>query len=81
MGTMLKKIWVYTINHKWSKDILRANLLYLLLVLIYNLFHFRLRPISWHLFNKAFWLMNLCLVIKMFLNAYDKAERQNKKIQ
>lgn len=59
-----------------GQDILRANLLYLLLVLVYNLVHFHLQPISWHLFSKAFLLMNLCLIIKMFLNAYDKAERQ-----
>lgn len=76
MRIMIKKIWDYTISHKWSKNILRANLLYLLLVLVYNLVHFHLQPISWHLFSKAFLLMNLCLIIKIFLNAYDKAERQ-----
>lgn len=73
---MIKRSWEYIVSHKWSKDILRANLLFVVLVVLYNIFHFQLKPISLHFFIKTFLLMNLCLVIKMFLNAYDKAERQ-----
>lgn len=51
-------------------------MLFVVLVVLYNLLHFQLKPINFHFFNKTFWLMNLCLVIKMFLNAYDKAEKQ-----
>ena len=73
---MINHSWNYIISHKWSKDILRANLLFVFLVILYNLFHFQLKSISLHFFIKTFLLMNLCLIIKMFLNAYDKAEKQ-----
>lgn len=36
--SFISNIWSYTINHKWSKDILRANILFILLVIIYDLF-------------------------------------------
>ena len=42
---MIKNIWIYIVDHKWSKDILRANLLFMVLVLIYNLFRFHLEEI------------------------------------
>lgn len=73
---MIKRSWNYILTHKWAKDILRANMLFVVLVVLYNLLHFQLKPINFHFFNKTFWLMNLCLVIKMFLNAYDKADKQ-----
>ncbi len=73
---MIKSAWNYIVSHKWSKDILRANLLYIVLVICYDLVHFSLKPVSFHLCMRAFWLMNLCLVIKLFINAYDKVERQ-----
>lgn len=68
---MAKQIWNYIINHKWSKDILRANFLYLLLMVIYALLHFHLKPVSWRLFGKTFLLMNLCLVINTLWTLYD----------
>lgn len=36
--SFISNIWSYTISHKWSKDILRANILFILLVIIYDLF-------------------------------------------
>ena len=41
--SFISNIWSYIINHKWSKDILRANILFILLVIIYDLFHFSLK--------------------------------------
>ncbi len=67
---MLQRCWNYIIKHKWSKDILRANLLFIVLTFLYNLLHFSLKPISLHFFLKIFLLMNLCLAINTFLEAY-----------
>ncbi|MCH3921848.1 hypothetical protein [Limosilactobacillus sp.] len=75
---MLKRCWDYIVSHKWSKDILRANLLFIALVICYNLFHFHLKPISFHFFNKTFWLMNLCLFIKLCWDAFDRLQKQTK---
>lgn len=69
---MQNQLWQYIISHKWSNDLLRANLLFLILVLLYSLFHFSLQTIGWHLFLKNWCLMNICLFIKQGLNAYDK---------
>ena len=60
-----RKCWNYIIYHHWSKDILRANILYIFLVIVYNLCHFSLTIIHWHIFNQFFWLMNLCLFFKL----------------
>ncbi|QDK47757.1 hypothetical protein DPH67_00915 [Limosilactobacillus reuteri] len=43
--SFISNIWSYIINHKWSKDILRANILFILLVIIYDLFHFSLNVV------------------------------------
>lgn len=32
-----RRCWNYIIHHRWSKDILRANLFYIFLVVVYNL--------------------------------------------
>lgn len=69
---MINNIWNYIITHKWSKDILRANILFIALVIIYNIFHFNLQPVSWHFFFKTFLLMNLCLAINLLLNFVDQ---------
>lgn len=69
---MIKNIWNYAISHKWSKDILRANFLYIVLVIIYDIFHFHLQPINWHFFFKTLVLMNLCLAIKLVLTILDQ---------
>lgn len=74
---MVNNIWNYIINHKWSKDILRANILFIVLVLLYNIFHFKLQPINWHFFWRTFWLMNLCLGINLLLNMIDQAISEN----
>lgn len=71
---MLNHVWHYVISHKWSKDILRANLLFVFLIVLYNLLRFHLKPVSFHFFIKFLLLMNLCLIINMFLNAYYKME-------
>ncbi len=69
---MQNQLWQYIISHKWSKDLYRANLLFVVLILLYNLFHFSLQPIGWNLFFKNIGLMNLCLFIKQGLGAYEK---------
>lgn len=68
----LGKCWNYIVHHYWSKDILRANILYVFLVLIYEMVHFSLKPIHWTTFNKVFWLMNLCLFFKLGLDIFDR---------
>lgn len=71
-----RRCWNYIIHHRWSKDILRANLFYIFLVVVYNLCHFSLAVIHWHIFNQFFWLMNLCLFFKLSLDILDRLLRQ-----
>lgn len=71
-----RRCWTYIIHHHWSKDILRANLFYVLLVIVYNLCHFSLAAIHWHVFNLFFWLMNLCLFFKLGLDVIDRILQQ-----
>lgn len=68
-------VWDYIRSHRWSMDILRANILFIALVLIYQLVHFHLAPISWHFFWKVWLLMNVCLFIKIFFD-FDGNQRQ-----
>ena len=35
--SFIANMWSYTINHKWSKDILRANILFIRQIAINNL--------------------------------------------
>ena len=58
------------------EDILRANRFYIFLVVVYNLCHFSLAVIHWHIFNQFFWLMNLCLFFKLSLDILDRLLRQ-----
>lgn len=67
---MIKNIWIYIVDHKWSKDILRANLLFIVLVLFYNLFRFHLEEISFWIFIKIFISMNACLLFNTVLNKF-----------
>lgn len=71
-----RRFWAYIIHHHWSKDILRANLLYMVLVIVYNLCHFSLAAIHWHVITQFFWLMNLCLFFKLALDIFDHVLRQ-----
>lgn len=72
----LKATWRYIITHKWSKDILRANLFYILLIVLFDLlFHFGLRPVGWGAAFKMWLLMNLCLLVKLILDIIDKLLR------
>lgn len=68
----LSTIWFYIINHKWSKDILRANLFFIFLVIAYDLFHLSLKAIGWRIFFKVFLLLNICLFFKFFLDGIDR---------
>jgi hypothetical protein len=70
--SFISNIWSYTISHKWSKDILRANILFILLVIIYDLFHFSLKIINWRIFFKVFLLLNICLFFKFLLDGIDR---------
>lgn len=64
----LNRIWTYTINHKWSKDILRGNLLFIFLIIIYDLFHFSMAVVTWGLFFKFWLLLNICYLFKLLLD-------------
>lgn len=70
--TRCQDIWSYIINHKWSKDILRGNCLFLLLIILYQLCHFHLAPIHGALFIKCWLLMNVCLLFKLLLDGVDR---------
>lgn len=76
--TYLKNWGTYIISHKWSKDILRANLLYILLVIIYNIIQlaFPWRVIKWGSFWLFFLLLNLCLFFKVILDIVDRVRRR-----
>lgn len=67
----LDQIWQNTINHKWSKDIFRANLLYILIILIYDCFHLiyhHLRIVPAGIFFRLFIVLNVCLFFKALLD-------------
>lgn len=70
--------WHYTITHHWSKDLLRANLLLIALVVLYQLFHFHWQPIHLALFVKGWLLMNVCLLFKMLLDGIDRYRHQSR---
>src|SRR5699024_11833404 len=63
----LSYFWDYTVHHKWSKDILRANFLYVLIILLYsslNLFYSNLHLVPWGLF---IWLLFLLIYNIFFI--------------
>lgn len=74
--TYLHNIWRYIVDHRWSKDILRANIFYIVLVVIYDLVHFSLQPIKWRTFILFFCLLNLCLFFKLVLDIIDRVMRR-----
>lgn len=69
----------YINSHKRAKDILRANILFTFLTIIFNLCHFSLKGINLRIFIKTILLMNLCLVFKLLLDKIDHYLRQQKK--
>lgn len=77
---ILSNTWYYIINHRWSKDIFRANLFYVFLIIIYDLFHFSLKVIGWHVFFKIFFVMNLCLIFKFLLDGIDRYLKARKQL-
>ncbi|MBB1079638.1 hypothetical protein H5S09_07145 [Limosilactobacillus sp. STM2_1] len=80
MFSVLINTWHYTINHKWSKDILRANILFILLVIIYDFMHFSLKIINWYVFFKVFILLNICLFFKFLLDGIDRYLKERQKL-
>ena len=61
----------YTVHHKWSKDILRANFLYVLIILLYSslhLFYANLHLVPWGLFIRLLIVMNFTLFFKALLD-------------
>lgn len=70
-----RRVWKYIRTHRWSMDILRANILFIALVILYQLLHFHLAPISWHFFWKVWLLMNVCLFIKIFFDFDGNQQR------
>lgn len=69
VNNALTRFWTYIISHKWSKDILRGNILFICLVILYDLFHFHLAIIGWAVFFKFWILMNICYAFKLLLDA------------
>lgn len=67
---MWYKVWNYLWTNKWTKDWLRANILFILLVVIYQLLHFQLQEITFSLFFKCWLLLNLCLLAKTAADHY-----------
>lgn len=61
-------IWHYALHHEWSADILRANFVYIILVILFNIFHFGLQPVSWSIFFRLWLLLNLCQLFKALLD-------------
>lgn len=46
INSLFSNLWTYIVTHKWSKDILRGNILFISLVIIYDLCHFQLAIIT-----------------------------------
>lgn len=72
MKTYLIRCWDYILDHYWAKDILRANLLYLILVILFNLLHFQMHPIDWRLLVRMLIILNLCQFFKAGLDYFSK---------
>lgn len=71
MINFFNNIWTYIITHRWSKDILRGNLLFILLVILYDLCHFQLASITWGIFLKFWLLLNICYLFKLILELFN----------
>ncbi len=37
ISNLFNNLWTYILAHKWSKDILRGNILFISLIIIYDL--------------------------------------------
>ncbi len=72
MKNYLIRTWYYILNHHWTKDILRANLLYLILVILFEVIHFHLHPISGGLFFRMLIVLNICQFFKAGLDYIGK---------
>lgn len=70
INNFLSQLWTYIITHKWSKDILRGNILFIFLVVLYNLCHFQLAIIPWVIFLKFWGILNICYLFKLFLETF-----------
>lgn len=71
MKEKLLYYWQYILKHHWTKDILRANILYIVLTIIFNLFHFNLQPIHFGMFFRILILLNICQFFKALLDYYN----------
>lgn len=58
----------YLETHHKAKVWFQADVLYLGLIILYQILHFQLQPVDWHIFFKMFLLLNLCLLFKTFLD-------------
>lgn len=70
-NNLFNKLWTYTVTHKWSKDIFRGNILFIFLVLLYDLLHFQLAIITWGVFFKFWFLLNICYLFKLLLERFS----------
>lgn len=58
----------YMIHHNWTADILRANFVYITLIILFSIFHFGLQPVGWSIFFRLWLLLNLCQLFKALLD-------------
>ena len=70
INSLFSNLWTYIVTHKWSKDILRGNILFISLVIIYDLCHFQLEIITWGIFFKFWIILNICYLFKLFLDLF-----------
>ncbi|WP_102168385.1 hypothetical protein [Gardnerella vaginalis] len=70
INSLFSNLWTYIVTHKWSKDILRGNILFISLVIIYDLCHFQLAIITWGIFFKFWIILNICYLFKLFLDLF-----------
>lgn len=70
----LGELWEYIVSHKWAFDIVRADFLYVLIIVLYSFLHliypgFNLVP--WGLFWRIFVVANIVLLFKALLDYMD----------
>lgn len=70
MKEMFSRFWDYTITHNWAKDILRANFLYILLCLLFLIFHGHWHSIHLNVFFRLLILLNVCQFFKAALDRW-----------
>lgn len=76
MKDFLIQLWNFIIRHYWTKDLLRANILYILIIVLYNILQIlshHLAAVSGYIFINYLLLMNICLIARLaFLKVFNQ---------